>query len=142
MRVGSPSDLGGTRYEGSGDDHPLDVVGALADGHQGGVAVETFDDELLGVAVAAVDPHGLQGGAQRDLRREVLGHRGLGVHRAGLRAGRRPVGEQARHDGPVALGAKDVVDRRLDVPEQRHHREDEDDERHRAEGAGLRFKHI
>src|SRR5262245_8437671 len=37
-----------------GDDHPLDLVGALADDHQGRVPVVALDGELGGVAVPAV----------------------------------------------------------------------------------------
>src|SRR6266581_4037456 len=47
------------RPEGARDHHLLDLVGALADREDLGVAVEAAHRILLDVAVAAVDLHGL-----------------------------------------------------------------------------------
>src|SRR6202044_2572076 len=62
-----------------GDDVALDLVGALADDHQGGVAEVALDVVLGGVAVAAVDPDRVQRHLHRDLGGEELGHAGLHV---------------------------------------------------------------
>ena len=49
--------------QSAGDDHLLDLVGALADRQDLRVAVEPADRVLLDVAVAAVDLNRLLGGA-------------------------------------------------------------------------------
>src|SRR5580704_3709834 len=50
-----------------GDDGAQDVVGALADDHQGRVAVQPLHGELARVPVTAVHGHGLDGALHRDL---------------------------------------------------------------------------
>ena len=62
-----------------GDHVALDLIGALADDHQRRIAEVAFDVVLGGIAVAAVDAHGVQGDLHGDLRREQLGHPGLHV---------------------------------------------------------------
>src|SRR6185436_21057785 len=54
------------RAERAGDDHLLDLVGALADGEDLRVAVVAAHRVLLDVAVAAVDLDGLLGRANRE----------------------------------------------------------------------------
>src|ERR1700686_3910391 len=44
----------------AGDDGPEDVIGALADRHQGRVAVETLDLVLGRIAISTVDAHRLE----------------------------------------------------------------------------------
>ena len=51
--------------EALGDQQALDFVGAFADHQQRRIAIETFDQEFLAVAVAAVDAHRLGGVFQR-----------------------------------------------------------------------------
>src|SRR5215204_2068636 len=63
--VGGPG-TSSSAAERAGDDHLLDLVGALADGEDLGVAVEAADGVLLDVAVAAVDLDGLLGAADRE----------------------------------------------------------------------------
>ena len=46
--------------KGAGDDAAEDVAGAFADSHKGSVTVEAFHLELGGIAVAAVDAHGIE----------------------------------------------------------------------------------
>ena len=50
-----------------GDDHPLDLVGALIDGGDLGVAVGALHLHALEEAGAAVDLHGVVGDLQRDV---------------------------------------------------------------------------
>ena len=69
----------GPGQQAAGDDQPLDLVGALADHHQRGVAVVALDRQLGGVADAAVDAHRLGGQLERGLAGEELGHAGLDV---------------------------------------------------------------
>src|SRR5947207_11440799 len=79
------------------DHHLLDLVGALADGEDLGVAIEAADGVLLDVAVAAVDLHSLlrrpHGEAAGDQLR-LGGREGEGL--AAVLEDRRPVDEQAR----------------------------------------------
>src|SRR5579883_2502037 len=63
----------------AGDHEPLDLVGALADDHERRVAVVALDAELLHVAVAAEDAHGLEGDLLADLGGEELRHARLEV---------------------------------------------------------------
>src|SRR3954465_15535150 len=62
-----------------GDHVALDLVGSLTEDHQRRIAEVALDVELLGVAIAAVYPHGVQGDLHGGLRREELGHAGLQV---------------------------------------------------------------
>src|SRR4051812_37357196 len=62
--------------ERAGDDHLLDLVGALADGEDLRVAVHAAHRVLLDVAVAAVDLHGLLGRAHGQPAGLQLGLRG------------------------------------------------------------------
>src|SRR5260221_14354552 len=52
----------------AGDGDPLDLVGALADAKQRGVAVVALDVILRGVPVGPVDAHGLGGVLERGFR--------------------------------------------------------------------------
>src|SRR5689334_24704052 len=52
---------GGRPGERATDHHPLDLVGALEDLHDLGLAHVALDREVAGVAVAAVDLHGVRG---------------------------------------------------------------------------------
>src|SRR5918996_1554425 len=82
--------------ERSGDHHLLDLVRALADREDLGVAVETADRVLLDVAVAAVDLHRLLAAAHRQPPRLELRLRGGEREAAaGVLEQRRLVGEQA-----------------------------------------------
>src|SRR5262249_32660493 len=58
----------------AGDDHALDLGGALADLGELGVAEDALDRELGDVAGAAVDLDGLGGGLHGGLGGEELGH--------------------------------------------------------------------
>src|SRR5438105_2647800 len=66
-------------HEAAGDHKPLDLVRALADDHEGRVAVVALDAELLRVAVAAEDAHRLERDLLAGLRREQLRHARLEV---------------------------------------------------------------
>ena len=68
--------------EMGGDDHPLNLVGALVDGGDLGVAVGPFHLHALEEAAAAVDLQGIVGDLQRDVRGVHLRHGGL--HAIGL----------------------------------------------------------
>ena len=57
-----------------GDDHPLDLVGALVDGGDLGVAVGPLHLHALEEAAAAVDLQGVIGDLQRDVRGVHLRH--------------------------------------------------------------------
>src|ERR1035441_4667207 len=61
------------------DDVALDLVRPLAHDHQRRVPEVALDLELGGVAVAAVDAHGVHRDVHRGLRGEQLGHAGLHV---------------------------------------------------------------
>src|SRR3990172_8044743 len=63
----------------AGDDGLQDLVGALADDHERGIAVVALDGELFGVAVAAVNAHGLHGDLVGHLAGKELGHAGFEV---------------------------------------------------------------
>src|ERR671914_466843 len=63
----------------AGDDHLLDLAGALADQEERGVAVQALDRVLGRVAIPSVDPEGLGDDLVAHLRAEVLGHPGLEV---------------------------------------------------------------
>src|ERR687892_1175546 len=81
--------------ERAGDDHLLDLVRALADREDLGVAVEAADGVLLDVAVAAVDLHGLLGAAHREPAGLELGLGGGERERAaGVLQARGLVGQQ------------------------------------------------
>ena len=60
-----------------GDDHPLDLVSALVDGGDLGVAVGPFHLHALEEAAAAVDLQGVVGDLQRDVRGVHFRHGGL-----------------------------------------------------------------
>jgi hypothetical protein len=60
-----------------GDDHPLDLVGALVDGGDLGVAVHPLHLHALEVAGAAEDLQGVVGDLQGDVGGVLLGHGGL-----------------------------------------------------------------
>src|SRR5690606_40410789 len=66
-------------HELADDDVALDLVGAFADDHQRGVAEVAFHVEFGGVAVAAVDAHGVERDLHGDLGGEQFGHAGLHV---------------------------------------------------------------
>src|SRR4051795_1078182 len=77
------------------DHHLLDLVGALADGEDLGVAIEAADGVLLDVAVAAVDLHGFLGRLDRQAAGLELGLGGAEVEvAAGVLLQRGLVGEQ------------------------------------------------
>ena len=85
-----------------GDDHPLDLVGALVDGGDLGVAVGPFHLHALEEAAAAVDLQGIVGDLQRDVRGVHLRHGGLhAVRRVLLLQLRRGVDEEP---GAAQLG--------------------------------------
>src|SRR6202012_3112977 len=66
-------------YQLSGNDIALNLVGALADDHQWGVAEVALDVVFGGVSVAAVDAHGVERDLHRHLGGEQLGHPGLHI---------------------------------------------------------------
>ena len=85
-----------------GDDHPLDLVSALVDGGDLGVAVGALHLHTLEEAGAAVDLHGVVGDLQRDVRGVHLRHGGLhAVRRVLLLQLRRGVDEEP---GAAQLG--------------------------------------
>ena len=85
-----------------GDDHPLDLVSALVDGGDLGVAVGPFHLHALEEAAAAVDLQGIVGDLQRDVRGVHLRHGGLhAVRRVLLLQLRRGVDEEP---GAAQLG--------------------------------------
>ena len=85
-----------------GDDHPLDLVSALVEGGDLGVAVGPFHLHALEVAAAAVDLQGIVGDLQRDVRGVHLRHGGLHtVRRVLLLQLRRGVDEEP---GAAQLG--------------------------------------
>src|SRR3546814_6583662 len=91
-----------------GDDDALQLVGAFADRQQRRVAVEALDRELLGIAVAAMHPHGFHGVGDRRLGGEQLRHAGLHVAALALVVGLGgAVGEQPRRLGaaPPSMAA-------------------------------------
>ena len=105
-----------TRFRG--DHKPLDLVGALADDHERGVAVVALDAELLRVAVAAEDAHRLERHLLAGLGGEQLRHAGLEVAAlAAVLHGGRPAGEEARrldlgrHVGELQLDRLVLADR-------------------------------
>src|SRR5687768_9652469 len=65
------------KEELSRDDQPLDLAGALADGGELDVAEELFRGVILDEAVSTVDLDAVLGGADGNLARVQLGHRGL-----------------------------------------------------------------
>ena len=95
----------------AGYHHLLDLVGALADREDLGVAVEAADRVLLDVAVAAVDLDRLLGRSDREAAGDQLRLRGgEGERLAGVLLQRGAPGEQA---GGLDLGGE-VGDLRLD----------------------------
>src|SRR5580700_9016926 len=70
---------GGALDHLAGDDHALDLAGALPDAFDAQLAVEAFGDVLAHVAAAAEDLDGAVGDAAGHLRAVQLGHRALGV---------------------------------------------------------------
>src|SRR3984957_8871460 len=66
-------------YQLRGDHVALDLVGALTDDHQRGIAEIPLDVVFGGIPVAAVDAHGVERDLHRHLRGEQLGHPGLHV---------------------------------------------------------------
>src|SRR6266404_9443703 len=67
----------GLAQELLGDDHALDLVRALVDLGDLGVAHEALDRELAGVAVAAEDLHRVGGHLHGGIGGQALRHRGL-----------------------------------------------------------------
>ena len=61
------------------DDEPLELVRALSDREQRGIAVVTLEIELLRVAVGAVQAHRFEAVEEGGLGREELGHSRLEV---------------------------------------------------------------
>src|SRR6266850_1929022 len=70
-------DVSGLAQELLGDDHPLDLVRALVDLGDLGVAHEALHRKLLRVAVAAEDLHRVGGRLHGGVRGQALGGRGL-----------------------------------------------------------------
>src|SRR5882757_8052866 len=63
--------------QGAADHEPLDLVGALEDLHDLGLAHVPLGREVAGVAVAAEYLHGVRRDPHRGVRRHQLGHAGL-----------------------------------------------------------------
>src|SRR5213080_1339242 len=107
----------------SRDHQTLDLVGTLADDHEGRLAVVALDGELLHVAVAAEDAHRLERDLLAGLGGEELGHARLDVHalaavlhRGGLpgqEPGRLDLG---RHVGELQLDRLVLADRLAERP--------------------------
>src|SRR6185295_11405864 len=70
-------DVSGLAQQLLGDDHPLDLVRALVDLGDLGVAHEALHREFPGVAVATQDLHRVGGRLHRGVRGQALGRRGL-----------------------------------------------------------------
>src|SRR5580692_12150902 len=83
---GSGEGGGGALDHLAGDDHALDLAGALPDALDAELAVEAFGDVLAHVAAAAEDLDRAVRDAARHLRAVQLGHRALGVRHLGIDA--------------------------------------------------------
>src|SRR5688572_7988626 len=102
-----------------GDDEPLDLVGALVDLHDLGVAHEALDGEVAGVAVAAEHLHGVRGDLHGGVAGPALGHGRLAgvaadalVHLARGVVDHQPAGMRLhRHVGQHELDALEGGDR-------------------------------
>src|SRR4051812_32002748 len=75
--VGGRDRAGVVDVEGPADDHPLDLVGALEDLHDLGLAHVALDREVAGVAVAAEDLDGVGGHLHGVVGGDELGYGGL-----------------------------------------------------------------
>ena len=120
---------GGSAAELAGDHHLLDLVGALADREDLGVAVEAADRVLLDVAVAAVDLDRLLGRPDREAAGDQLrlgggqGERLAGVllqrGAPGRAAGRPRSGPRGRRSSPGSPGTWRSPGRRPGAPWRR-----------------------
>src|SRR5687768_12341418 len=96
-RASSAASGGVPLYKLPRNDDALHLVGAFADAHEGRVAHQALDRVLLGIAVGAVDAHGLERVLQSGLGGEVFRHAGLHVAAPALVVGlRRLLDQQAR----------------------------------------------
>ena len=94
--------LGGLAHDGGGDDHPLDLVGALVNGGNLGVPVHPLHVHALEEAGTAEDLHRVVGHLQRDVGGVHLGHGRLGA--VGLVVLLELSGGIHQHPGTAQLG--------------------------------------